>query len=357
MSMRRRSFAAACLAAVVTLAASIAAQPGRAEPISIQWATVGDAGNAGYVSGTATYGAVPYVYDIMKYEWTNTQYTSFLNAIDPDGTNPNLVYSGSMGTEARGGITNTGTVNGSRYAVQANMGDKPVNFVSWFNAARVANWLHNGAQDYLSSDASATAPQNVGAYTLGTGTNGTAPARNPGALYAIPTENEWVKAAFYKGGGTNAGYWTYPTQSDTAPTAVTADSTGIGSAGATGNFANFSNTADWNSQNGNVTTVGTNGGPNAYDLYDMAGNVGEWNDLDGAAGTTRGRRGGNWFNPATVFAIDGNRNPNTDPAAVQNINGFRLVAVPEPSQLVFVAGLGAALGAWRLRKLRRPTAG
>jgi hypothetical protein len=31
----------------------------------------------------------------------------------------------------------------------------------------------------------------------------------------------------------------------------------------------------------------------------------------------------------------------------------RLLVVPEPTQMVFVAGVGAALGAWRLRKLRR----
>ena len=38
--------------------------------------------------------------------------------------------------------------------------------------------------------------------------------RNAGATYFIPSENEWYKAAYYKGGGTNAGYWTYPTQSN-----------------------------------------------------------------------------------------------------------------------------------------------
>ena len=32
---------------------------------------------------------------------------------------------------------------------------------------------------------------------------------------------------------------------------------------------------------------------------------------------------------------------------------FTLVAVPEPTHMVSVAGVGAALGAWRLRKLRR----
>ena len=44
--------------------------------------------------------------------------------------------------------------------------------------------------------------------------------RNAGATYFIPSENEWYKAAYYKGGGTNAGYWTYPTQSNTAPSNV-----------------------------------------------------------------------------------------------------------------------------------------
>lgn len=38
---------------------------------------------------------------------------------------------------------------------------------------------------------------------------------------------------------------------------------------------------------------------------------------------------------------------------------FNAIAVPEPSHMVFVAGVGAVLGAWRLRKLRRarPAAG
>jgi hypothetical protein len=31
----------------------------------------------------------------------------------------------------------------------------------------------------------------------------------------------------------------------------------------------------------------------------------------------------------------------------------QILGVPEPTHMVFVAGIGAALGAWRLRKLRR----
>ena len=44
--------------------------------------------------------------------------------------------------------------------------------------------------------------------------------RNPGATWALPTDDEWYKAAYYKASGLNAGYWTYPTRSDTAPSNV-----------------------------------------------------------------------------------------------------------------------------------------
>ena len=39
--------------------------------------------------------------------------------------------------------------------------------------------------------------------------------------------------------------------------------------------------------------------------------------------------------------------------AYANAMQVRLLAVPEPTQMVLVAGIGATLGAWRLRKLRR----
>ena len=176
---------------------------------------------------------------------------------------------------------------------------------------------------------------------------------NSGATYYIPTENQWYKAAYYKGGGTNAGYWNYATQSDTAPTAVTAGSTGIGSSGSTGNFANYNNVADWNSQNGNVTTVGTNGGASAYGAFDMSGNVYELNSLTGAAGSTRKYRGGNWSNvalnlSAPSYGIGLFSSSETE-------TGFRLaspVGVPEPSTCA-MALAGLACGGYSLFSRRR----
>jgi formylglycine-generating enzyme required for sulfatase activity len=342
----QNSFAAAAAAAIAAVVFSAVFQPTEARAVTIDWVTVGDPGNAADTTGNPNpAGAVAAAFNIMKFEFTNQQYTQFLNTVDPNGTNPNSVYNSSMGSNPRGGISFTsGATSGSKYATRSNMGDKPVNYVSWFDAARVSNWLMNGA--------TGTSSMETGAYTLNNATSGTAPAVNSGASYYIPTENQWYKAAYYVGSGTNAGYWDYPTQTNTAPTAVTAGPTGIGSSGSTGNTANFNRSADWNAQDGNVTTVGTNGGPSAYGAFDMGGNLGEWNDLTGAGGSQLGVRGGDWSLAGASFLSSNSRNT-INPAGEFDYLGFRIVVVPEPTQMVFVAGVGAALGAWRLRKLRR----
>ena len=330
-----------CSVGVVALLGLLA---GPARAVTIDWVTVGDPGNTADTA-PAGYGDVADSFQIMKYEWTNSQYTDFLNTVDASGTNPNSVYNTSMDSDARGGISFTsGAASGSKYAAKTNMGDKPVNYVDWFDAARVSNWLMNGATGTSSTE--------TGAYTL-SGTS-TAPEVNSGATFYVPTEDQWYKAAYYRGGSTNAGYWNYATQSDSAPTAVTAGSTGIGSSGSTGNFANYNLAADWNSQTGNVTTVGSNGGASAYGAFDMSGNLYEWNDLTGTAGSSRGVRGGDWYGTNGPFYLSSSFGFPDDPS-YENINvGFRLasVAAPEPSTWVMAAG-GLACGGfslWRRRK-------
>jgi formylglycine-generating enzyme len=331
----KRSHLVAALFAVFTLNSSL-----QAALITIDWVTVGDPGNA---ADTTTYGSVADSFRIMKFEFQNSQYAAFLNTVA--ATDPYSLYNANMGSNARGGITRSGLSGSYTYTVKTNMGDKPVNYVSWFDAARVANWLMNGATSSSSTE--------TGAYTIPFGQiNGSAPAVNSDATFYIPTENEWYKAAYYKGGSTNAGYWNYATQSNTAPGAVTASTNGIGSAGSTGNFANYDETASWNRQTGNVTTVGSNGGSSAYGLFDMSGNLGEWNDLTGAAGTLRGTRGGHWSSDGPLGLSSDQRAQRATGDASDTL-GFRLASVPEPSTYALIALAGAVLVARVVVRRRR----
>ena len=112
--------------------------------------------------------------------------------------------------------------------------------------------------------------------------NATNPNTGLAPTYRIPLENEWYKAAYYKGGSTNAGYWTYATQSNVAP------GTTIGSSA---NQANYNGVIPI----GHATDVGSfSGSGSFYGTFDQSGNVWQWNDLDGAASSSRGFRGGSW---------------------------------------------------------------
>ena len=326
---------------VASLLASLAVP---AHAVTIDWVTVGDPGNTADITGLPNpAGAVATSFQIMKYEFTNEQYKDFLNSVA--ATDTYSLYNANMGSNARGGITRSGTSGSYTYAVRSNMGDKPANFVSWFDAARVSNWLMNGAMSSSSTE--------TGAYTLNGATTDNAPAVNPGATFYIPTDNQWYKAAYYKGGSTSAGYWDYATQSDTAPTPVTADSTGNGSAGSTGNFANYNRGASWNGYTGTLTTVGTNGGASAYGTFDMSGNLAEWNDLTGAAGTSRGVRGGTWS--LGESNLSSSRRNTAAPSTEYIDYSFRLaspVAVPEPSTYA-MALAGLACGGYSMFRRRR----
>lgn len=267
--------------------------------VSIEMVTVGNAGNAPDTTGDPNpAGAVAYEYKIGKYEVTNAQYAQFLNAVA--AADPNALYNTSMGNNPRGGITRSGASGSYTYAAKAFMGNKPMNFVNWYNALRFCNWLHNGQP----SGAQVSGTTEGGAYTLTGATSiaaGTDPThgangRNAGALFWLPSEDEWYKAAYHEPGGDVDDYWLYPTRSNSAPTIATADVTGNIN-NDTANIANYNNGADWNGQDGDRTTVGS-GGPGSESFYgaaDMGGNVIEWNEeiISG----NRGLRGGVFFLP------------------------------------------------------------
>ena len=202
-------------------------------------------GNAGNTADSTGFGAVSYDYRISKTEVTNAQYATFLNAVA--ATDTYGLYNLSMGVDARGGITRIGTSGSYTYATKTNMDNKPVNYVSFFDAMRFTNWLQNGQ---------GSGGTESGVYAIGSGVS---EIRNSNATYFMPSENEWYKAAYHKNNGVTGGaanYFDYPTSSDTVPTVATANATGdVSNPGA--NVANYANGADWNGQDGNVTTVGS----------------------------------------------------------------------------------------------------
>lgn len=201
-------------------------------PLSLSnFVTIGDVSNSGF-GGYDGVGHVNYTYRINKYPVTNCEYAKFLNAVDPQGFNPQGIYNTSMNSTVYGGIAfNPSYSNGNKYVVKhnINMGNKPVVYVNWWSAARYCNWLHNGSKMYSSTNPSATSPQNSGSYYLNISNSGWA-VKQPDATYYIPTDNEWYKSAYYTPNKNNAGpgYWNWSTQSDNPPLRVTANSIGDG---------------------------------------------------------------------------------------------------------------------------------
>jgi formylglycine-generating enzyme required for sulfatase activity len=340
---------------ILSLTASLVSVSGLSAAITISTSFVGDAGNPNDTTG---YGGVSYDYYIGTYEVTNSQYTAFLNAVDSSGTNPNGIWNSAMDSNVRGGIAfNDAAASGSKYSTRTNMADKPVNYVSFWDAARFTNWLTNGQ---------GTGDTETGAYDLTNSTaitdntvtrsswfNATTGNTTTSTVWAITSENEWYKAAYYdpSESGPADNYWLYPTGSDTAPTVATANSTGdIANPGT--NVANYSGGADWNSQNGNVTTVGSAGAMSAshYGTFDQGGNVFEWND-EILSTSRRGLRGGSY--PLSDY-LQSSEHLTKDPAG-ESINvGFRvssLAPVPEPSTYAaIVGGMGLLIALMRRKR-------
>jgi formylglycine-generating enzyme len=324
---------------VVTLLAACAS--GAWANVVIDTITVGDPGNAGEWSGAGAggygsdrvCGAVGYAYNIGKYEVSAGQYTAFLNAVG--GVDTYSLYNIGMSSLGYGcGITQSGAGTPNQpytYSVAADFANRPVMYVGYWDACRFSNWLHNG-QPSGTQNASTTED---GAYTLNgyTGYGGSEIQRNPGWQWAVTSEDEWYKTAYYKGGSTNAGYWDYPTGSDFSPGRDMDD--------LSGNNANYSSGfPPYPIDGSHFMTLGGEfqNSDSPYGAFDQGGNVWEWNEAladPEASITQRGVRGGSYHHDRVNMQASC-RNYFLYPTnEVDNI-GFRVSRIPEPATIVMM---------------------
>ncbi|MBU6275178.1 MAG: SUMF1/EgtB/PvdO family nonheme iron enzyme [Planctomycetes bacterium] len=331
-----------CAAALV-LALTVTA----AHAVTIDMVSVGNAGNANDATG---YGGVAYDYQIAKYDVTIGQYTAFLNAVA--ATDTYSLYNASMATDLNvAGISRTGVSGSYTYSVINNGGDsanRPITYVSWFDSARFANWMANGQPTGAQNS---TTTEN-GAYNVNGATTGNAPAKNAtnpntsaAPTFYIPTENEWYKAAYYSpalNSGTG-GYYTYATRSNTAPGNVVGS--GVNQANYYNGVYSVTQSSSYSGSQNYLTDVGTfTNSASFYGTFDQSGNVYQWNDLDGAAGSSRGFRGGAWgsvaFNLSSSFRFGMPVAPSDESGGI----GFRLASpVSGPSGVPEIDAAGARL--------------
>ena len=294
-----------CIAVAVDIETVKVGNPGNASELSGDW--------AGGYGPDAIVGAVAYEYNIGKYEVTNAQYVEFLNAMA--ATDTHGLYDTGMWLSSYGcKIERLGSSGSFTYSVAADRENRPVNFVSWYDAARFSNWLTTGDTEsgvYVFAGTSTVAnilDHETAAETLGK------------TAWFIPTEDEWYKAAYHKNDGATGNYWDYPTSSDIEPSNDLIDPD-------PGNNANHHSGGLAVGSPYFTTEVGEfENSESPYGTFDQGGNLGEWNETP-FYGSNRGLRGGYWNNTTPMEAST--RSNRT--ATWEHYDfGFRVASISEP---------------------------
>ncbi len=267
---------------------------------------------SGDTNPTSGYGIVNNDYRMGTYEITNDQWNKFTNIYGTPTGSPSYAY------------------DESAYWTGTNV---PTDHLSWYEGAQFVNYLNTSTGHQAAYKFTGT--QGTGDYTLGvweagdTGYDASNPYRNSYAYYFMPSEDEWVKAAYWNG----TSLQTYASVGDVTPTQ------------SGWNFYDKEYATDpygpWDVGSGFEELNGT---------FDMMGNVWEWMESpyysgDYLSSSNRGIRGGSYYNNDNI--LRSSYRSDTDPSYGYYTVGFRVASVPEPATLLLF-GLGAIL----LRRVR-----
>ncbi len=254
--------------------------------------TIGNAGNAADTATGGIHGDVAYTYQISDREVTIAQMQAATGA---GNGNENYWNDGTrtVGTAA------------------------PASYVSLYEAMKYCNYMTSG--NIL-----------LGAYQFNggggsySGTDRASAVTTYGTVYALPTEDEWYKAAYFK---TDAsGYSLY--------------------ANGTANVPTHGTTAGWNYNNDgyvngdpNYTWIAGYGGVEQNGTYDMMGNV--WERME-ASGVIRGGSF-SYFESNLRSSIRSSVAPSLEHSSM----GFRVVAIPEPATALSLVLGGLVITGYR----------
>jgi formylglycine-generating enzyme required for sulfatase activity len=277
---------------------------------------------SGATNPTSGYGIVNNAYRMGTYEITNDQWTKFKAAYGAVTGVPTYAYDADF------------------YDYGTGITDVPTNRVSWYEAAQFVNWLNTSTGHqaaYKFTGTIHTSDYAMATWSDAEASGGTNLYRHKDAFYFLPTEDEWVKAAYWNG----TELQTYATKAGESLTQ------GDVVSGTGWNYYHNRYATDpygsWDVGSGSQELNGT---------YDMMGNIWEWMENpyttgDYVAGSSRWLRGGFW-DAESDFFVSSSRSTNS-PAYESYLIGFRVASVPEPGSIVMLLGLAvtALLYYWR----------
>jgi formylglycine-generating enzyme required for sulfatase activity len=246
------------------------------------------------------FGIVNYDYQMGKHEITQSQFDAYRSSVSL-GANPYWATNGA---------------------------NRPANQTSWFEAAQFVNWLNTSeghqAAYQMSDSVIDIDGSTFDAWDSSVAANGgTNLYRHKDAVYFLPSEDEWVKAAYWNGS---------EIQEYAIGAGVDAPSNGVvtGSNYYDGGYAVGSPDYLWDVASGGEEINGT---------FDMMGNLWEWSESawNATYGDTADRsiRGGSFGNNSDNLSASNRYN--TDPNYESGKGGFRVASVPEPCTLAILA--------------------